>query len=59
MRAYNVLRRSGLITIGQVAEKSEEDLLALRNFGQASYDELREKLGELGLPPSPPPPRAT
>ena len=52
MRAYNCLRRSGLITIGQVLEKSEEELLALRNFGRKSYDELREKLDELGLLPA-------
>ena len=49
MRAYNCLRRSGLITVGQVLEKSEEELLALRNFGRKSYDELREKLDEMGL----------
>jgi DNA-directed RNA polymerase subunit alpha len=51
MRAYNCLRRSGLITIAQVLEKSEEELLALRNFGRKSYDELRERLDELGLLP--------
>jgi len=34
-----------------VLEKSEEELLALRNFGRKSYDELREKLDELGLLP--------
>jgi len=49
MRAYNCLRRSGLITVAHVLEKSEEELLALRNFGRKSYDELREKLDELGL----------
>jgi len=49
MRAYNCLRRSGLMTVGQVLEKSEEELLALRNFGRKSYDELREKLDEMGL----------
>ena len=49
MRAYNCLRRSGLVTVGQVLEKSEEELLALRNFGRKSYDELREKLDEMGL----------
>ncbi len=53
MRAYNCLRRSGLMTIGQVLEKSEEELLALRNFGRKSYDELRERLDELGLLPTP------
>ncbi|HEY5639150.1 MAG TPA: DNA-directed RNA polymerase subunit alpha [Dehalococcoidia bacterium] len=52
MRAYNCLRRSGLMTIGQVLEKSEEELLALRNFGRKSYDELRERLDELGLLPA-------
>jgi DNA-directed RNA polymerase subunit alpha len=51
MRAYNCLRRSGLMTVAQVLEKSEDELLALRNFGRKSYDELREKLDELGLLP--------
>ena len=49
MRAYNCLRRSGLTTVGQVLEKSEEELLALRNFGRKSYDELRVRLDELDL----------
>jgi len=49
MRAYNCLRRSGLTTVGQVLEKSEEELLALRNFGRKSYDELRVRLDELEL----------
>src|SRR3990172_5007382 len=49
MRAYNCLRRSGLMTMGQVLEKSEEELLSLRSFGRKSYDELREKLNEMGL----------
>jgi DNA-directed RNA polymerase subunit alpha len=49
MRAYNCLRRSGLMTMGQVLEKSEEELLSLRNFGRKSYDELRDKLNEMGL----------
>jgi len=48
VRAYNCLKRSGLMTIGQVLEKTEDQLLALRNFGRKSYDELREKLLERG-----------
>ncbi len=51
MRAYNCLRRSGLMTVGHVLEKSEEELLSLRNFGRKSYDELKDKLDELGLLP--------
>lgn len=54
MRAYNCLRRSGLMTVGQVLEKSEEELLALRNFGRKSYDELRDRLDEMGLLPKEP-----
>ncbi len=55
VRAYNCLKRSGLMTVGQVLEKSEDDLLALRNFGRKSYDELRAKLIQLDfLQPEPP-----
>ena len=49
VRAYNCLKRSGLMTVGTVLEKSEDELLSLRNFGRKSYDELRDKLVELGL----------
>lgn len=48
VRAYNCLKRSGLMTVGQVLEKNEDELLGLRNFGRKSYDELRDKLIELG-----------
>jgi DNA-directed RNA polymerase subunit alpha len=48
VRAYNCLKRSGLMTVGQVLEKNEDELLALRNFGRKSYDELRDRLIELG-----------
>jgi DNA-directed RNA polymerase subunit alpha len=51
VRAYNCLKRSGLMTVGAVLEKSEDELLSLRNFGRKSYDELRDKLAELGLLP--------
>ena len=49
VRAYNCLKRSGLMTVGQVLEKSEDELLTLRNFGQKSYDELKAKLIEFGF----------
>ena len=48
VRAYNCLKRSGLMTVGQVLEKSEDELLTLRNFGQKSYDELKSRLAEFG-----------
>ncbi len=49
VRAYNCLKRSGLMTVGQVLEKSEDELLALRNFGRKSYDELKDKLISKGF----------
>ncbi len=52
VRAYNCLKRSGLMTVGAVLEKSEEELLSLRNFGRKSYDELREKLVSMGFLPA-------
>lgn len=50
VRAYNCLKRSGLTTVGVILERTEEELLALRNFGEKSYLELRDKLEAEGFP---------
>jgi len=55
VRAYNCLKRSGLMTVGQVLEKSEDELLALRNFGRKSYEELKQRLIEMGFLQAEPP----
>jgi DNA-directed RNA polymerase subunit alpha len=49
VRSYNCLKREGVGTIGELTQKSEEDLLEIRNFGQKSIDEVKAKLEELGL----------
>ncbi len=49
VRSYNCLKREGVTNIGQLVEKSEQDLLDIRNFGQKSIDEVKQKLAELGL----------
>jgi DNA-directed RNA polymerase subunit alpha len=49
VRAYNCLKRSGLMTVGQVLEKSDEQLLGLRNFGEKSFFELMDRLRELAF----------
>lgn len=49
VRAYNCLKRSGLLTVAAILEKSEEELLALRNFGDKSYQELKNKLVSAGF----------
>ena len=46
VRVYNCLRRSGLMTVGQVLERTEDELLNIRNFGRKPYDELRDRLIE-------------
>ena len=48
-RSYNCLRRSGLMTVGQVITSSVDELLSIRNFGRRQYEELRERLDELGI----------
>jgi len=48
-RPRNCLKRARVDTIGQLLEKSEDDLLAITNFGQKSLDEVRVKLDERGL----------
>ena len=49
VRAHNCLKRSGLMLVGQVLERSDDELLTLRNFGEKSYIELIDKLRELDL----------
>jgi DNA-directed RNA polymerase subunit alpha len=49
VRTMNCLRRGGIITVGELTTKSERDLLTLRNFGQKSLNEIKDKLVEMGL----------
>ncbi len=48
-RSYNCLKRSNITKIGQLLTMNEEDLLAVRNFGRKSLDELRDRLMVRGL----------
>ena len=48
-RPRNCLKRAQVDTIGQLLEKTDDDLLAVTNFGQKSLDEVIEKLDERGL----------
>jgi DNA-directed RNA polymerase subunit alpha len=49
VRTMNCLRRGGIATVGELASKEEKDLMALRNFGQKSNREIKERLESLGL----------
>lgn len=48
-RPRNCLKRAQVDTVGQLLEKTAEDLLTITNFGQKSLDEIYEKLDERGL----------
>ena len=49
VRTMNCLRRANIATVGELIGKGEKELLGLRNFGQKSLQELKERLEELGL----------
>ena len=49
MRSYNCLKREGVNTVGELVQRSEQELMDIRNFGQKSIDEVKGKLDELGL----------
>ncbi|UPU88427.1 DNA-directed RNA polymerase subunit alpha [Demequina sp. TMPB413] len=48
-RSYNCLKREGIHTVGELTARSETDLMDIRNFGQKSITEVKEKLAELGF----------
>ena len=50
-RTLNCLKRAGLNKVGEVIEKSKEELLNIRNFGEKSYNELYDKFREMDILP--------
>jgi len=49
VRAANCLNNANITSVGQLAMKTEAEMLRYRNFGKKSLTEIREKLAELGL----------
>ena len=49
VRSYNCLKRAGIHVVRELIEKSEAEMLKVRNLGQKSLDEVKKKLEELGL----------
>jgi DNA-directed RNA polymerase subunit alpha len=49
VRSYNCLKRAGIHSVRQLVDFSENDLLNIRNFGQKSIEEVKEKLHSMGL----------
>src|SRR5271156_6659103 len=49
VRAANCLNNANITTVGQLAQKTETEMLKYRNFGKKSLNEIKEKLQQLGL----------
>lgn len=49
VRSYNCLKRSGITTVEELTQKSEEEIAKIRNLGKKSLKEVKEKIYELGL----------
>jgi len=49
VRSYNCLKREGVDTVGELVQKTEQELMDIRNFGQKSIDEVKTKLEEMSL----------
>ena len=49
VRSYNCLKRAGINTVGELVNKTADDMMKVRNLGRKSLDEVLAKLKELGL----------
>jgi DNA-directed RNA polymerase subunit alpha len=52
VRAFNCLKRAGLTKVGEILERlkrGDEEMMAIRNFGKKSLDELKEALDKKGF----------
>ena len=49
VRTSNCLKNANIRTIGDLIQRTEEELIKIRNFGRRSLQEIKEKLKEWGL----------
>lgn len=49
VRSRKALQRLGITTVGELATRTEAELLGVKNFGQTSLSEIKQRLNELGL----------
>ncbi|RDV83388.1 DNA-directed RNA polymerase subunit alpha [Ammonifex thiophilus] len=49
VRSYNCLKRAGINTILDLTQRTEEEMMKVRNLGKKSLEEVKQKLAELGL----------
>ena len=49
VRSYNCLKRASINTVEELTQKTEEDMMKVRNLGKKSLEEVQKKMAELGL----------
>jgi DNA-directed RNA polymerase subunit alpha len=49
MRSFNCLKRAGINSVGELIQKTEEEISKVRNMGKKSLEEVKNKLAEMGL----------
>lgn len=49
VRSYNCLKRAGINTVSELTQRSEDDMMRIRNLGRKSLDEVKNKLNDMGL----------
>jgi len=49
VRSYNCLKRAGINTVQELTQKTEEEMMKIRNLGKKSLEEVKQKLAALGL----------
>ena len=49
VRSFNCLKRAGINTVSELTDKTEDEMMKVRNLGKKSLEEVQEKLDELGL----------
>ncbi len=48
VRSYNCLKRAGIQTVDELTQKTEEEMMRVRNLGKKSFKEVKDKLNNLG-----------
>ncbi len=49
VRSYNCLKRAGINSVQELTDRSEADMMKVRNLGRKSLEEVKAKLIDLGL----------
>jgi DNA-directed RNA polymerase subunit alpha len=49
VRSYNCLKRAGINTVDELVQRTEDEMMKVRNLGRKSLDEVIAKLAALGL----------